>query len=109
MSSLLVFVYILEIQSVMLVFSTQLCELLPLYGAFSLCKYKTSLFSLVHLPHPSPPLPEVNVQNCIYRQCVAGRRWGEGVELCRRQYSAGDKHSVCGKIRNLEGEGVLDR
>ncbi len=50
MSSLLVFnrVYRPEIQSVMLVFSTQLCELLPLYNLLS--------------GSPAPPLPKVNVQ-----------------------------------------------
>jgi len=40
-------VYRLEVQSVILVFSTQLCELLPIYPSF--------LF-------PSPPLPKVKVQ-----------------------------------------------
>jgi hypothetical protein len=73
MSSLLVFnrVYRLEIQSVMLVFSTPCCELLPLY-------------LLSDLPHPSP-LPKVNVQvQYIQTVCDCG-----GVELCCRPYSAG--------------------
>jgi hypothetical protein len=60
MSSLLVFkrVYRLEIQSVLLVFSTQLCELLPLY---ILSAWFTSPL----------PLPKV-----MHRQCVAWRWWG---------------------------------
>ncbi len=53
-------VYRLEIQSVMLVFSTQLCELLPL---------QPSLWFI------SPP--PFSVSKCsIYRQCVAGSGWG---------------------------------
>jgi hypothetical protein len=61
MSSLLVFnkVYRLEIQSVMLVFSTQVCELLPL---------EPSLLS-----DSPPPLPKVKIQ---YKQTVCG--WGGG-------------------------------
>ncbi len=68
MSSLLVFkrVYRLEIQSVMLVFSTQLCKLLSLCGS-----------SL-------PPHPKVKVQII---QTVCG--WEVVVELCWRPYSAG--------------------
>jgi hypothetical protein len=71
MSSLLVLnrVYGLEIQSVLLVFSTQFCELFPPYPFL----WFTS----------PPPLPIVKVQ--IYRQCV----WWGGVELCWRPYSAG--------------------
>ncbi len=46
-----------EIHSVMLVFSTQLCELLW-------------TFSLVHLPHP-PPFAKSKYR--IYRKCVAGK------------------------------------
>jgi hypothetical protein len=55
MSSLLVVnrVYRLEIQSVTLVFLTQLCERLPL-----------SNLSLVHLPHPSP-LPPSQSQSTV--------------------------------------------
>ena len=52
-------VYRLEIQSVMLVFSTQLCELLPL---------------LPSLWFNCPPFPVSKYS--IYRQCVAGRGWG---------------------------------
>jgi hypothetical protein len=48
----------------MLVFSTQLCELLPL---------PSNLLFGSTLP---PPYVKVHVQYCIYRQCVAGRRWG---------------------------------
>ncbi len=61
MSSLLVFnrVYRQEIQAVMLVFLTQLCELLPL-----------SPF-LWFIP---PPFPKSKYS--IYRQCVAERGWG---------------------------------
>ncbi len=75
MSSLLVFdkVYRLEIQSVMLVFSTPLVN----------CCLST--FSS-DLHHPSP-LPKVNVQYVF-----TGSVWlvGEGdVELCCRPYSAG--------------------
>jgi hypothetical protein len=55
-------VYRLEIQSVMLVFSTQLCELLPLYP------------SLWFIPPPHP-LPCVKVQ---YIQTVCGWESGEG-------------------------------
>jgi hypothetical protein len=54
---------VLEIQSLMLVFSTQLCELLPL-------------------------LPSLWFMYRIYRQCVAGG-CGGGVELCWRPYSVG--------------------
>jgi hypothetical protein len=84
MSSLLVFyrVYRLEIQSVMLVFFILLCELLPLLT-----------FSLVYLPHLSP-LPKVKVLYSIYRQCVARREWGGGVELCWRPYS-GECLTLC--------------
>ncbi len=64
MSSLLVFnrVNRLEIQSVILVFTTQLCELLPLYNRLS----------------DSPPhlLPKVKVQYTVYIQCVAGKGVG---------------------------------
>ncbi len=70
MSSLLVFnkIYRLEIQSVMLVFSTQLCELLPLYPSL----WFTS---------PTFPPSKVKVEYIEYRQCVAGRGRG-GVKLC---------------------------
>ncbi len=61
MSSLLVFnrVYRPEIQSVMLVFSTQLALLTP----------------KVHLP-PPPPLPFPKSKYIKYRQCSAGRGFG---------------------------------
>ncbi len=59
-------VYRLEIQSVMLVFSTQLCELLALYPSL----WFTS------------PLP------CVKVQYIQTGGWG-GVELCWRPYSAG--------------------
>jgi hypothetical protein len=64
MSSLLVFnrVYRLEIKSVMLVFSTQHCELLPL------------LPSLWFTSPTPPPFPVL--KHNIYRQCEAGRGWG---------------------------------
>jgi hypothetical protein len=61
-------VYILEIQSVMLVFSTQL----------------TTLISRSPI---LPPPPCVKVQYIQYIQAVYG--WVEGVELCWRPYSAG--------------------
>jgi hypothetical protein len=62
MSSLLVFnrVYRLEIQSVMLVLSTQLCELLPLSPS---------------LWFTHPPLPKVKVQKI---QTVCGWEGGRG-------------------------------
>jgi hypothetical protein len=69
MSSLLVFdrVYRLEIQSVRLVFSTQLCELLSLYPSLW---FNSSL--------SPPPLPKVKVQNI---QTVCGCEGvGGGVE-----------------------------
>jgi hypothetical protein len=49
------------------------CVLLPLYLLFDL-----------------PPF--LKITYIIYRQCVAvvGWRWGGGVELCCRPYSAGD-------------------
>ncbi len=74
MSSLLVFnrVYRLEIQSVMLVFSTQLCELL--YCSSSI------------LSGSSPPIPKVKVQ---YIQTVCSWHGVGGVELCWRPYSTG--------------------
>jgi hypothetical protein len=52
-------VYRLEIQSVMLVFSTQLFELLPLVQLY-----------------PPPPPPFLVSKYGIYRQCVAWRGWG---------------------------------
>jgi hypothetical protein len=57
-------VYKLEIQTVMLVFSTQLCEL-----------YASLTFSLVHIPHPSL------CQSTVYKDNVwlGGRR---GVLSC---------------------------
>ncbi len=60
MSSLLVFnkVYRLEIQSVMLVFSTQVCELLPLYPLSG------------SPPPPPPPLPKV--QRTVYTDRGSG-------------------------------------
>ncbi len=63
--SLLVFnkVYRLEIQSVMLVFSTQLCELLPLY-----------LLS----GSPSPPIPPSQSQHTVYTDSV----WLRGGRGC---------------------------
>jgi hypothetical protein len=58
----------MDIQSIMLVFSIQLCTVAPL------------TFSLVQLP-PHPPFP-VSKYN-IYRQCVVWRWCSEGVESCR--------------------------
>ncbi len=87
-SSSLVFnrVYRLEIQSLMLVFSTPLVNCCPFYF-------------LSDLPHPSP-LPKVNVQ---YIQAVCGcGGWGGGFELCCRPYSAGVQHSVSDQIQNLQ-------
>jgi hypothetical protein len=80
MSSLLVLnrVNRLEIQSVMFVFSTQVC------GFVNYCITPLT-FSLVHLPHPSTPSQS---QSTVYRNIV----WlggGGGVELCCRPYSAG--------------------
>jgi hypothetical protein len=60
-------VYRLEIQSVMLVFSTQFCKLLP----------SDVLSDLT----PPPPPFSVSKYN-MYRQCVAGR--GGCVESCWR-------------------------
>jgi hypothetical protein len=59
----------MEIQSVLLVFSTQLCEPLLL---------KPSLWF-------TSPLPKVKVQKI---QKVCGWEWVEGVELCWRPYSS---------------------
>ncbi len=90
MSSLLVFngVYRLEIQSVMLVFSTPLVN----------CCHST--FSLTS----SPPLPPPSQsQRTVYTDslCLWGGGWG-GVELCCRPYSAGIYHSVSDQIHNLQ-------
>jgi hypothetical protein len=99
MSSLLVFnrVCRLEIQSVMLVFFTQLCELLP--------------FSLGHLP-PSPSL---------YRQCVVGKGWGGEVLSCFEDHILQEfntlfltrfrtyKNCFTTPNKNLGGEGASDR
>jgi hypothetical protein len=73
MSFSLVFnrVYRLEIQSVMLVFSTPLVNCCP------------SSFSLTF--PTTPPIPKVNVQY-IQTVCSCGRGWGGGVELCCRPY-----------------------
>jgi hypothetical protein len=72
-------VYRLEIQSVMLVFSTQLRELLPL------------LRSLWFTSASPPPLPPS--QYSIYRLRVAGRGFGALSPVCWRPYSAGFLHS----------------
>ncbi len=55
----------------MLEFSTQLCELLPLYLTFSL------------VPLPPPPLPKVQVHYVHYIQIliVCGREWLGGEVL----------------------------
>ncbi len=69
-----------EMQSVLLVFSTQLCELCP-----------SNPLSGSTLPPPC-----VKVQ---YRYCVAGRGWGGGdVESCLGPYSSGVWHSVSDQI-----------
>jgi hypothetical protein len=70
-----------------LVFSTQLVNSWP-HGRSNytcvLCCHSTS-----SLTSP-PPLPKVNVQYRIHRQCVAVGGWGwGGVELGCRTYSAG--------------------
>jgi hypothetical protein len=66
MSFLLLFtrVYRLEIRSVMLLFSTQLCELLPLYPFF-----------FVHL-HPLPKVKVEYVQTMCDWEGVGGGVWG---------------------------------
>jgi hypothetical protein len=91
MSSLLVFkkVYRLEIQSVMLVFSTQLCELL-VYCPSNLLWFTS-------------PLPTQSHKYRIYRQCVARRRWW--VLSCFGDHILQDfiiKHSVSDHIQNLQ-------
>jgi hypothetical protein len=105
MSSLLVFntVYRLEIQSVMLLFSTALVNKRP------------STFSHVHFP--PPPLPCVNKYSSIhYIQCVTG---GEMIGLCG-EHILGVIHYVFDQIQNLQncfttpnknlgGEGASDR
>jgi hypothetical protein len=68
-------VYRLEIQSVMLVFWTHLCELLPFY-----CTVPSLWFNSSPSPHC------VKVQ---YIQTLCGLGGGEGVESCWRPYSAG--------------------
>ncbi len=73
MSSLLVFnrVYRLEVQSVMLVFTT------------SVVNYSTPLtFSLVHLPPSSPSLLNKYRGTCIHTVCYRGR----GINTCRQVY-----------------------
>jgi hypothetical protein len=55
--------YRLEIQSVMLVFSTQLCELLPL------CFVNYCPSNLLSCSPPIPPFSKSKYS--IYRQCVA--------------------------------------
>jgi hypothetical protein len=65
-------VHRLEMQSVMLVFSTQLCKLLPLYPS---------------LWFTSPPS---QCQSTVYTlKTVCCREGMEGVESCWRPYSAG--------------------
>jgi hypothetical protein len=72
MSSLLVFnrVYRLELQSVMLVFSTQLCKRLPLNPSL----WFTS-------PNPAPLLL-VKVQVYLYKQCSVWLGAGGGMLSC---------------------------
>ncbi len=70
----------LEIQSVMLVFSTHLCELLPLKPSF--------WFNF-------PPLPCIKVQ---YIQTVCGLEGVGVVESCWRPYPAEVLHSVSEQI-----------
>jgi hypothetical protein len=88
-------VYRLEIQSFMLVFSTQLCALLPLSPSLpssagvSPCislKIKKRHYEYHMIPFPfsmvqptpfPPPLPYVKKQNCIHVYSVL--RWGYGV------------------------------
>jgi hypothetical protein len=74
-------------QSVMLVFWTQLCELLPLYPSL----WFTS-------PHPSP-LPKVKVQ---YIESVWLGGGGGGLEFCWRPYSPGVLHFVSDQIQKLQ-------
>jgi hypothetical protein len=66
-------VYRLEIHSVLLVFSTQLCELLP-------------LSPFLWFNPPPPPLPCVKVQ---YTQTVCGWEGVGRAESCWRTYSGG--------------------
>ena len=82
MSSLLVFnrVYRLEIQAVMLVFSTHLVNCCP------------STFSLTS-PHSQSKRTKCG--------CGGGGGWG-AVELCCRPYTAGVLHSVSDQIQNLQ-------
>jgi hypothetical protein len=92
----------------MLVFSTQLCEILLLSNL------------LPGLPGPLlSSFPKYKY--CRYRQFVAGRGWGEGVKLCWRPYSAGVQLYVSDQIHNVQniyttlfaknqgGEGASDR
>ena len=90
MSSLLVFirVYRLGIQSVILVFLTQLCELC--------CPLTISLIQLL------PPYPPFLCQSTVYTDSVWLGRGGGGVESCWRPNSAGVKHSVSDQIQNLQ-------
>jgi hypothetical protein len=66
----------------MLVFSTQLCELLP-----------PLTFSLVRLRPPSQS------QSTVYRQCVAGRGLGS-VDLLRDHFLQEFQHAVSDQIQN---------
>ncbi len=86
MSSLLMFnrVYRLEIQSVMLVFSTPPVNCCP------------STYLLSDLPHPFPPSQSKRTVHCV---AVGG---GEGVELYCRPYYAGFQLPFSDKIQNLQ-------
>jgi hypothetical protein len=88
MLSLLVFDrdYRLEIQSVMLVFSTHVncCPFDLLSGS----------------PPPLlPPFPKSKYSK--YRQCVAGRGWGGGVLSCVGDHILKEFNSVSDQIQNL--------
>jgi hypothetical protein len=70
-------IYRLEIQSVILVFSTQLCELL-----------------LLNLLSGSTHSPPSLCQSTVYKECGREGMWDVDCWSCWRPYSAGGYHSV---------------
>ncbi len=97
--------YRLEIHSLMVGIFEPACELLPPWTKELYLCTVAPLHSL--WPPPPSPLPKLNVQYSICRQCVSvegggGRGGGGGVELHFRPYSAGVLQSVSHQIQNLQ-------